>query len=733
MMLEDKDDNLQDAEGKLEDQATDHTEETTNEAETTSETEIEVETETTDETEIEVETEVEVETTEETEIEVETEVEVETTSETEIEVETEVEVEATEETEIEAETEVEVETTEEAKIEAETEVEAKTTEEVVEEAEQTMSEHQEAVNEVSDNVAEDAEDESANVRHEIPVLDYHSMSKDALVDELEKLVRNEKVQAIKDHVDGIKSEFNQKFNEVLEQRKEEFLAEGGNIIDFNFSLPIKGRFNVAYNEYRSKRNEYYKNLEKDLHSNLERRLALIEELKGLLNVEENINTTYKHFKQIQEDWRNAGSIPKAQYNNVWRTYHHHIERFYDFLHLNRDLRDLDFKRNYEEKQKIVARAEELSQEENVMHAFRELQNLHRLWKEDVGPVAKDLREEIWNRFSAATKIIHDRRQDYFKNIDKVYEQNLIVKEEIITKINEVSAGKYNVHNQWQNKIKEIEKLREAFFSAGKVPLKVNEQTWAKFKQAVREFNANKNAFYKSLKKEQQDNLTKKMELIALAESLKDNDEWAVATPKMKKVQADWKKVGHVPKKISDKVWKQFKNACNHYFDRLHAQKNAASADENEALEKKEAFLTAIETFELSGDTKTDIDAIKAKIADWKSIGRVPYNKKNIDNKFNKVIDGLFNKLNIDKQESELIKYTNRLENLDQAKINSERIFIRRKIDEISGEMRQLENNMQFFSNSSSNSPMLKKVQQDIEKHKKALDTWKAKLKQLRSL
>ncbi|MFK7749739.1 MAG: DUF349 domain-containing protein [Kordia sp.] len=702
MMLEEKDDNLQDAEGKLEEQSTtDHTEETIDEVE--------------NETEVESENEVET-----TEIETETEVETEATVEAETIAEVESEVETTVESEVENAVEAETETTE-------------TTEEVVEEAEQTMEEHQEAVNEVSDNVAEDAEDESANARHEIPVLDYHSMTKDELVDELEKLVRNEKVQAIKEHVDGIKSEFNQKFNEILEQRKEEFLAEGGNIIDFHFSLPIKGRFNVAYNEYRSKRNEYYKNLEKDLHANLERRLALIEELKGLLNVEENINTTYKHFKQIQEDWRNAGSIPKTQYNNVWRTYHHHIERFYDFLHLNRDLRDLDFKRNYEEKQKIVARAEELAQEDNVMHAFRELQNLHRLWKEDIGPVAKDLREEIWNRFSAATKSIHDRRQDYFKNIDKIYEQNLIVKEEIITKINEISAGKYNVHNQWQNKIKEIEKLREAFFNAGKVPLKVNEQTWAKFKQAVREFNANKNAFYKTLKKEQQDNLAKKMQLIELAESLKENDDWTATTPKMKKVQADWKKIGHVPKKISDKVWKQFKNACNHYFDRLHAQKNAASAEENEALVKKEALLAEMEVFQLSNDVQENIETIKKRIATWKAIGRVPYNKKNIDNKFNKVVDGLFNQLNIDKQESELIKYSNRLENLDQGKINSERIFIRRKIDEIAAEIRQLENNLQFFSNSSSNSPMLKKVHQDIEKHKKALNTWKAKLQQLRSL
>ncbi|WP_430413042.1 DUF349 domain-containing protein [Kordia sp.] len=691
-MLEDKNDELQDAAGNLESQPTPAKEV---------------------ETKIEAEAETEVNATEEVVEETANTVE-ETASE-------EIEEDTTEAVEVEA-------TVEETVLETDENVE-----EVVDDSEQTMSEHQEAVNEVHENVAEDAEDESSNERHEIPVLDYHTMTMEALVTELEKLVQNEKVQAIKDHVDGIKTEFNLKFSEVLEQRKEEFIAEGGNSIDFNFSLPIKGKFNVAYNAYRTKRSDYYKSLERDLNANLEKRLSLIEELKGLLNVEENINTTYKHFKQIQEEWRSAGSIPKTQYNNVWRTYHHHVERFYDFLHLNRDLRDLDFKHNYAEKQKIVARAEELAQEDDVIHAFRELQNLHRIWKEDIGPVAKELREDIWNQFSAATKLIHDRRQEYFKNIDKVYEQNLVVKEEIIEKIKEISAGTYNVHNQWQNKIKEIEKLREAFFNAGKVPLKVNEATWAKFKQAVREFNANKNTFYKSLKKEQQDNLAKKLALIELAESLKDSDDWANTTPKMKKVQADWKKIGHVPKKISDKIWKQFKNACNSYFDKLHAQKNKANEGELEALEKKEAFLEATEAFELSGDTKQDIETIKEKIAEWKTIGRVPYNKKNIDNKFNKVIDGLFKKLNIDKQESELIKYSNRLDNLDADKINSERIFIRRKVDDIKAEIRQLENNLQFFSNSSSNSPMLKKVHQDIEKHKRALDTWKAKLQQLRSL
>src|SRR5690606_26541830 len=246
-----------------------------------------------------------------------------------------------------------------------------------------------------------------------------------------------------------------------------------------------------------------------------KRLEIIEELKGLLDVEENINTTYRHFKELQERWKTAGPIPRDKYNTVWNTYHHHVENFYDFLHLNREFRDLDFKHNLEQKLKVIDRAEELTQEEDTGRAFRELQMLHKMWKEELGPVAKEYREDIWERFSEATKKIHDLRQTYYDQLDKEFEKNLETKEEIIANIKAIADTNYTSHNQWQQKIKELESLRDQFFKAGKVPKEKNEETWSAFKQSVRQFNRNKNSYYKSLKKEQYENLEKKKELIKL--------------------------------------------------------------------------------------------------------------------------------------------------------------------------------------------------------------------------
>ncbi|NAS32814.1 DUF349 domain-containing protein [Flavobacteriaceae bacterium R38] len=600
-----------------------------------------------------------------------------------------------------------------------------------------VEEKEDVIEEIDSSNAEDAEDEANTQRHIIPVLDYHALSMERLAEELQKLVSNEKVQAIKTHVDGIKYEFDLKFQEFLEQKKEDFIAEGGNEIDFRYSSPLKNNFNKIYGEYRDKRNQYYKNLEQSLQTNLKNRLEIIEELKGLINVEENINTTYKHFKDLQDRWRSAGPVPRMSYNNLWKTYHHHIEIFYDFLDLNRDLRDLDFKHNLEEKEKLVSRAEALSEESDISKAFRELQTLHKIWKEEIGPVDREHREDIWNRFSAATKVIHDKRQEYFKNLDSIFEENLKVKNEIIAKIAEIASNTSDTHNVLQKQIKQVEELREAFFNAGKVPNKVNEATWASFKEAVRSFNRNKNSFYKNLKKQQQENYEKKLELVKLAESLKDNEEWAKTTPIFKKIQGDWKKIGHVPRKFSDKIWQDFKNACNHYFDKLHAHQNEENKEEFEAFEAKKVFLDNLKEFQLTGEKEKDLEAIKNSIAEWKSIGRVPFNKKSIEAKFNKILDALFKKMDLGKQEAELIKYGNKLQQLANAKgghlIDNEHVFIRRKIDELKSSIRQLENNLQFFSNASEDNPLVKDVIKNIDVHKSDLSIWEEKLKKLRSL
>lgn len=593
------------------------------------------------------------------------------------------------------------------------------------------------VEEIEESNAEDAEDDSNVERHNLEEKDYHAMSMEQLADEFESLMKNKKIQTIKSHVEEIRTEFNSKFSEILEEKKDDFLSEGGDEIDFFYTSPIKKRFNSIYNDYRNKLNAYYKTLETNLKSNLENRLRIIEDIKGLLNVEENINTTYKHFKDLQEEWRNAGPIPRDKYNNAWNTYHHHVEIFYDFLHLNRDLRDMDFKHNLEQKLKIIERAEELAKDDNSNRAFRELQVLHKMWKEDLGPVDKEHREAIWERFSNATKIIHDKRQAYYADVDKAHEANLQKKEAIIAKIEEVAKDEVSSHQAWQNKIKVIEGLRTEFFNAGKVPIKVNEATWAKFKSAVRSFNKKKNTFYKNLKKDQYTNLQKKLELIKIAEDNKDSDDFETVTPLMKKIQSDWKHIGHVPRKDSDKIWKRFKAACNHYFDKVNAERNAANKDQVDAFEKKTKLLDELKDLKLSGDPEQDLETIKQKTEEWNALGQVPQNKRFIENKFSKTVDGLFNNLKLDKSEVEMIKFENKLEHLSQPDdtrlLDNEHHFIRKKIDEVKGELNQLENNLQFFSNIDESNPLVRDVLKNIENHKENLAMWEEKFKKLKEL
>lgn len=593
------------------------------------------------------------------------------------------------------------------------------------------------VDEIDESNAEDAEDESNVERHTLEGKDYHAMTMEQLVVEFDNLLKHQKVQTIKHLVGDIKSEFDSKFSEILEEKKEEFLNEGGNEIDFYFSSPLKKQFNSLYKDYRNNLKAYYKNLESTLKINLDVRLQIIEEIKGLINVEENINTTYRHFKELQERWRNAGPIPRDRYNNAWNTYHHHVEIFYDFLHLNRDLRDMDFKHNLDQKLKIIERAEELAKDDNINRSFRELQVLHKMWKEDLGPVDKEFREEIWERFSNATKTIHDKRQSYYADLDKAFEKNLERKEAIIEKIEAISKDSGNSHQAWQKKIKDIEALRNEFFNAGKVPSKVNEATWSKFKSAVRSFNRNKNAFYKGLKKDQFDNLQKKLDLIKIAEDNKDSDDFETVTPLMKKIQNDWKKIGHVPRKDSDKIWKQFKTACNHYFDKVHEQHKEENKGLFEAFDKKQKLFDSLKTIELTGKPKKDIEAIKAIISEWKTIGNVPYNKHYIEGKFNKALDELFNKLEMDKSELEMIKFENKLENLSQPNdtrlLDNEHNFIRKKIDELRAEINQLENNLLFFSNIDEDNPLVKDVLNNIENHKDNLSVWEEKLKKIKDM
>jgi len=599
-----------------------------------------------------------------------------------------------------------------------------------------------AMNAIANVNAEESEDETIKGRYDIPLQDYESMPMEKLFDELETLVSTEKVMSVREHVEEIKKAFLSKFHHFIDEKKDEFHTKNPESTeDFQYNFPLKSKFDSVYNQYRDKKNAHFKSLQNNLKANLENRMEIVEELKSLVNNSGgNISNSLKQLNDIRERWKNAGPIPKDKYNHVWNNYHFHIENFYDFLHLDRDARDQEFKNNLELKQKIIARVSELIVEDDINKSFRELQDLHRIWKEDIGPVSREHREDLWNKFSELTKQMHDKREEFYESFRAKESENLEKKNEIIAQLEAISIEKVDSHKDWLNQIIKVDNLRNQFFATGKVPSDVNEATWTKFKNVVRDFNVLKNSFYKDIKKDQNDNLNKKQALVEKANELKDSEDFVVVTPLMKQIQEDWKMIGHVPRKFSDTLWDEFKAACNHYFERLKDSKKEENTEEIDAFEKKKKYLENLRSFELVGIHKTDLDAIKAHIEAWKSIGKVPFNRRHVEGKFNKILDALFEKLSSSKKESEQLRFANRLDNInsseDGRKLDNEKIFIMRKIDEVQNEIFQLENNIQFFQNTKNakkENSIVTEVRKTIERHKEDLASWKDKLKQIKNL
>ena len=586
-----------------------------------------------------------------------------------------------------------------------------------------------AVNEVENEVANEAE--KAEEKHTIPMLDYAAMELELLVEELKKLLNNYQVQQLKTNVDALKNAFNTKFGVLLSEKKEAFLAEGGNSIDFQFSSPVKSEYNKLLGEYKVKRDAYYSQLEKQLKENLDKRNSLIDELKALI-VNADAKTMYNDFQEIQKKWKTIGPVPKTKYNDTWKIYHHHVERFYDLLHLNKDFRELDFKHNLEEKLKLISRAEALNDVVDVNVAFKDLQDLHRLWKEEIGPVGKEHREDVWNKFSEATKKIHDKRHQYFRELKSKYQEMIDAKLEVVNQINVFDTSNNKSHSDWQKSIVEIEKLRKKYFDIGKLPYNKSEAVWQKFKEATKKFNSAKNVFYKAEKNIQNENLKNKIALIELAESIKDSEDWIEATNTMKRIQSDWKKIGHVPRKFSDDIWKRFKNACNYYFDRFHAQKNEQNKEQLAIVEAKKVYIEEIKSSE-----NLTLDTIKENILKWRDLGALPRNARHLDEKFNKAIDAHLGNLDMSKNEIEMMKFKNIIDTYlsqeDFKKIDNEQYFIRKKIDECVKDIQQLENNLSFISNAKDDNPLVLNVRKGIEEFKTKLTIWKTKLSYIKKI
>ena len=609
--------------------------------------------------------------------------------------------------------------------------EVQTVEDVSDETE--VKTESQVVDEIDDQIAIASEKNEEVVEEQ--AVNYDSMELDALVAELENLIQKNEVHKINNQVNSIKTVFSDKFAKLLAEKKAAFLEAGGESIDFKYSNPNKIKYNELYNDFRDKRTKHYKNLESELTGNLETRVNVIEQLKALIK-DADSKTMYSEFRVLQERWKRIGPVAREKYNDTWRTYHHHVERFYDLLHLSNDYRDLDFKHNLEEKLKLVAGVEALDAEKDVNSAFKKLQDIHKMWKEDIGPVAREHRDELWNNFSAATKKIHDRRHDFFRSQKGKYEENVVKKLEVIKEINAFDTSKNTSHKDWQSSIKIIEALREKFFKIGKVPKSENDKIWAKFKEATHNFNVEKNKFYKEIKGSQQENLNEKLKLIEQAEALKESEDWNATTEVMKKIQSDWKKIGHVPRKYSDKIWNQFRNACNHYFDRFHEFKNSGSKEEQEVLAKKTALLESVKLKDVD-DVTLDLETIKGLVSEWHGLGKVPQGVRHIESKFSKLIDRLYSRLSIDPKQIELIKFKNQMESLvaqnNYRKLDGEQLFLRKKIDEHVREKQQLENNISFFANAKADNPLLINVQKNIQEIESKLAGFKEKLSFLSKL
>ena len=566
------------------------------------------------------------------------------------------------------------------------------------------------------------EDEFSVVKSEEE--NYDDLNLEQLLKALDKKVSSGKIHHHKRDVEALSKQIEPKLSQIFENKKEDFINAGGELKDFDAKIPEKTIYNELIRRYKSERARYYQELEKSFQNNLVIRKNLIEELKGLIGIDQPISETYKQFKNLQSRWRESGHVPRAEANNIWKTYHHHVGIFYDFLHLNREFRELDFKYNYEEKLKIIEQAEALSKMDNIQKAFRDLQELHKRWKDELGPIAKEHGETLWERFSEATKVIHEKRQFFQKNQTEVYRANYEKKKIIISQMQQLAEIEIKTHNEMQKMIRDMESLRTSFFECGHVSRSDNAEIWAMFKDVMRLFSKKRNTFYKSLKKEYSENFKQRMELVKQVEAFLQTEDFAATTPKVIALQRKWKEMGAVSRKQNDKAWKLFRKACNDYFALLDERKNKLSEVEQQAFEEKDELLKKLQSKE--GLDRTSIDHL---IEEWTKIGSVGRKTNQINSEFVAAIENSLKQLGEDKESIASFKYELKIKLMgDRTElIQKERSQIKQRLDKAKQEYIQLETNMEFFAKSSSENPVVNKVMKDLEKQKKIIDGLQQKL------
>lgn len=598
-----------------------------------------------------------------------------------------------------------------------------------ESSEQVVSKENEvqesASEQIPDKVDEPIEVEAVEKRNEISKeINISELSIDALVDLLSNVTTRDDWFKNHKQIQSINSVFEEKFQADLEINKQSFIKEGGNEIDFYFKPEYKKKFDQIGYDYREKRRNHYKSQEATQKVNLEKKKAIIEEIKNLINIEQNINTIYNSFRALQESWYNTGPIPRADNQNIWETYKHHVERFYDFLHLNRELRDLDFKHNYEEKLKIIEQAEALQQVPDIVRASRDLNTLHQLWKNDLGPVAKEHSEDLWNRFQEASRVIQSKRQTYQKDMVGAMKENLEKKETLLKEMKSLTESPLDTHKAWQNAINKYNKLREDFKTIGYVPAKESKATWQEFRDIGREFMRLKNVFYKEQKKEYNQNIDGKKALIEKSKAIVESETWESRVQEMKDLQKEWRGVGFVPRKLDNKLWDEFSEVQKIFFDRLKTGFQHLSSEQEAMQKEKLAQIDKLKTFTFSSDIKVLKEEYNNFWDTWKAISRLDTgNQEKINYSFSNALLAGVKKVELDKDAKNevLINLNALILQGDSKRLQQELQTARTNVSTLKAELTQLENNLAFFSNSSSENPLFKNVEKQIKSCQNKID------------
>ncbi|HCA07942.1 DUF349 domain-containing protein [Chryseobacterium sp.] len=536
--------------------------------------------------------------------------------------------------------------------------------------------------------------------------------------EMEKIINTANAGENFKRFNQLKEKASHYIHDEVEDKKHEY-AEGGNAPEnFSYEHPLQSKLSALINIFREKHDTYQKSQDEEQKKNLDHRQSIIERLKNLYTNSEPGTNLFKSIREIKEEWSKAGQVAKSEFKILNNNYFHHLNQFYQMLDLNKEFLEQEFSHNLEKRQHIIARAKELESEPVIQKALNELQYLHKLWKEEAEPVAEEFREKTWEEFKEISNKIHERKSELSAAIEGEQNDNLEKKNQIIAEIKKLSEpAETPNHGYWQNSIKRVEDLRTEFLKTGSVPRKLSNQNWNDFKTTLRGFNTTKNNYYKSLKGSQQANLEDKLKLIQTAQDNMNNEEWDIAVPLFKKLQEDWKKIGHVPKSMTNKIWDEFRDACNTFFNNYREKNNASNDNWKENYKQKKEILEDLKTVSNDEGSIEKIEAIKTA---WNNIGKVPRDKIAINTEFNRT---LREKLKLNKiNELELKE-----EGLTENQLTDKARKIKSQISDLEGEIVKLENNLAFFKNPSKENPLLRDTFNTIDEKKVHLETLRQNL------